>query len=58
MELFNNIGKTVLNFFERVNYQGFVENLKYMGAGMLGIFVVIGVIIIVITLLQKLSKEE
>lgn len=36
----------------------FVENLKYMGLGMLGIFVVIGVIIIATALLNKLFKDK
>ena len=34
----------------------FVENLKYMGLGMLGIFVVIGVIIAITALMNKFLK--
>lgn len=34
----------------------FVENLKYMGLGMLGIFIVIGVIICITALMNKLLK--
>jgi hypothetical protein len=41
--------------FEPLN---FVKNLKYMGLGMLGIFIVIGVIIIATALLNKLFKEK
>ena len=37
---------------------GFVENLKYMGLGMLGIFVVMGVIIASIMLLGYLSNKK
>ena len=36
----------------------FVENLKYMGFGMLGIFVVIGVIAGATVLLNKLLKPK
>jgi len=36
----------------------FVENLKYMGAGMLGIFVVIGLIAGVTVILNKLLKPK
>lgn len=34
----------------------FIENLRYMGLGMLGIFVVIGVIIGITALMNKLLK--
>ena len=40
--------------FELMN---FVENLKYMGLGMLGIFVVIGIIIFAINLINYLFSE-
>ena len=36
----------------------FVDNLYYMGLGMLGIFVVIGVIILATAALNKLFKEK
>lgn len=35
----------------------FVNNLKYMGIGMLGIFVAIGVIVLVTVLLNKITKK-
>ncbi len=41
--------------FEPMN---FVDNLYYMGLGMLGIFVVIGVIILATAALNKLFKEK
>jgi len=41
--------------FEPLN---FVKNLSYMGLGMLGIFIVIGVIIIATALLNKLFKDK
>lgn len=36
----------------------FVENLKYMGLGMLGIFVVIGIIIGVTILLNTIFRDK
>ncbi|MBQ9779462.1 MAG: hypothetical protein IJW00_00810 [Clostridia bacterium] len=38
--------------------EAFIENLKYMGAGMIGIFLVIGVIILTIMLLGKLTAPK
>ena len=35
----------------------FVDNLKYMGQGMLGIFVVIGIIIVFTTILAKVPSK-
>ena len=40
------------------NAMAFVENLKYMGLGMLGIFVVMGVIIASVYGLGKLSARK
>ena len=42
-------------FFEMGN---FVKNLKYMGIGMLVIFMVIGVIILAISWISYLFKED
>jgi len=42
----------------RFNPMEFVHNLKYMGLGMLGIFVVIGVIAGVVVALNKVSKDK
>ena len=41
--------------FEPMN---FVENLRYMGLGMLGIFIVIGVIMLLTMLLNKLTEQK
>lgn len=46
--------KTVKSKFEPF---AFVKNLKYMGIGMLGIFIVIGIIIICISLLNKIFSR-
>ena len=40
------------------NPMKFVENLKYMGVGMLSIFVVIGIIILIVSLLTKISENK
>ncbi|MCQ2407057.1 MAG: hypothetical protein MJ065_00830 [Oscillospiraceae bacterium] len=36
----------------------FVDNLRYMGLGMLGIFIVIGVIMLLTLLLNKLTEDR
>lgn len=36
----------------------FVENLKYMGLGMLGIFVVIGCIVLLTVLLNTVTAQK
>ncbi len=39
-----------------LNLNNLYETLPYMGTGMLGIFVVIGIIILVVAILNKVSK--
>ena len=39
-----------------INFMNFVDNLYYMGVGMLGIFAVIGVIILITMLMNKFTK--
>ena len=39
------------------NPANFISNLKYMGLGMLGIFIVIGIIVGVVVALNKVTKE-
>ncbi len=41
-----------------MNLDNFTKNLPYMGKGMLAIFVVIGVIIIVTALLNKIFSAK
>ena len=36
----------------------FVENLRYMGLGMLGIFIVIGVITLLTIILNKVTEQK
>ena len=39
---------------------GFVENLRFMGIGMLGIFIIIGIIIVATVIINKVfsGKEK
>ncbi len=39
------------------NPMGFIESLKYMGLGMLGIFAVIAVIILSVIIMNKISNK-
>ena len=43
-----------------MNFQpmNFINNLYYMGVGMLGILIVIGVIILITMLLNKITKGK
>ncbi len=40
------------------NPMNFVSNLYYMGVGMLGIFIVIGAIVLVTVILNKVTAEK
>ena len=42
----------------QINPSAFVENLRYMGLGMLGIFIVIGVIILSVVVLNKATAPK
>lgn len=44
-----------MNYFEPMS---FVENLVYMGRGMLGIFVVVGIIMLATYALNKLFRDR
>lgn len=41
-----------------INFSNFVKNLPYMGKGMLGILIVMGLIIITTVVLNKVFKSE
>ena len=41
-----------------INIMNFVTNLKYMGLGMLGIIIVIGVIILITMFLNKVTEKK
>ena len=53
-EIAMNIGYAVLNFFGSMDGTNILNSLYIMGVGMLGIFIVTGVIIAVISLLKKI----
>lgn len=41
-----------------MNYNNFIDNLPYMGKGMVGILIVMGVIILVTALLNKVFANK
>ena len=41
-----------------INPMNFITNLSYMGVGMLGIFIVIGVIILLTALLNNITSKK
>ncbi|MBE6883985.1 MAG: oxaloacetate decarboxylase [Ruminococcaceae bacterium] len=41
-----------------INPMAFVENLEYMGLGMLGIFIVIGLVVLVTVVLNKVTANK
>lgn len=42
----------------QVNFKAFVDSLYYMGVGMLGIFIVIGAIILLTALMLRLGRRK
>ena len=51
------IGYAVASFFTSIDGEGLLDALSIMGIGMLGIFIVTGVIILVVTLLNKIFNR-
>ena len=49
-----NLGYLILEFFQHINTANLLTALSIMGTGMLGIFIVTGIIILVVTLLTKI----
>ncbi len=43
---------------ENFNPNAFVENLKYMGIGMLGVFLIVGIIIAATYVISKISSNS
>ena len=56
-EFIMKIGYAVLEFFYSIDVGNLKDSLSIMGIGMLGIFIVTGVIILTITLLDKLFSK-
>ena len=53
-----NLGYAILEFFRNINTDNLLTSLSIMGTGMLGIFIVTGIIILVVTLLTKLFTPK
>ena len=53
-----NLGYAILEFFRNINTDNLLTALSIMGTGMLGIFIVTGIIILVVTLLTKLFAPK
>ena len=51
------IGQKILKHFQSVDFSNLKSALSIMGVGMLGIFIVTGMIILVVTLLNKLFSK-
>ena len=49
-----NLGYAILEFFRSISTDNLLTALSIMGTGMLGIFIVTGIIILVVTLLTKI----
>ncbi len=54
--MFNNL--FLANIFSKFSPMAFVDNLKYMISGMIAIFIVIGVIIIITVVLNKIFSKN
>ena len=53
-----NLGYAILEFFRNINTDNLLTSLSIMGTGMLGIFIVTGIIILVVTLLTRLFTPK
>ena len=51
------IGYAIINFFTSLSSENLLSALSIMGIGMLGIFIVTGIIILVVALLNKLFSK-
>ena len=56
-EFIMNIGRAVINFFCSIDTDNLTNAISIMGIGMLGIFIVTGVIILTVLLLNKLFSR-
>ena len=56
-EFIMKIGYAVWNYFASINLENLKSAVSIMGVGMLGIFIVTGVIILVVTLLNKIFTK-
>ena len=51
------IGYAIVSFFRSIDTAALLDALSIVGVGMLGIFIVTGVIILVVTLLNKVFSR-
>ena len=56
-EFIMGIGYAVIRFFSTIDTSGLTDALSIMGIGMLGIFIVTGVIILSVMLLNKIFSR-
>ncbi len=55
--MFNNL-ITLKSIFGGFNPMAFVDNLKYMLSGMIAIFIVIGIIVLITVILNKIFSKK
>ena len=53
-----NLGYLILEFFRNIRVENLLTSLSIMGTGMLGIFIVTGVIILVVNLLIRIFTPK
>ena len=52
------IGAVIASFFMNIDGQGLLDSLEIMGVGYLGIFIVIGIIILAVYAINWLFREK
>lgn len=52
------IGAAIASFFMNIDGQGLLDSLEIMGVGYLGIFIVIGIIILAVYVINWLFREK
>ena len=57
-EFFVNIGYAILNFFRNVKTDNILKSLSIMGIGMVGIFLVTGIIVLAVYIMKKIRKRD
>ena len=57
-DLIMKLGYAILAFFQNINTANLLTSLSIMGTGMLGIFIVTGIIILVVMLLIKVFTPK
>ena len=47
-----------MSLFDNINFDRFLYSLQYMWQGMLSIFIVIGILILTVTVMNKLTSRK